>query len=127
MGTRFLATQECNAHAKMKQAVLEAGDTSTVVFGRRTGISRCLKNAYTNRHTEMEASGADFDQLRDYERSGDDLGGWRRVPAAVMNGNITHGSAPCGAIAGIVNEIIPAREVIERMVEGHRAVIAKFI
>ena len=127
MGTRFLATQECNAHIKMKQAILEAGDTSTVVFGRRTGISRCLKNAYTNRHTEMEGSGANFDELRDYERSGDDLGGWRRVPAAVMNGNITHGSAPCGAIAGIVNEIIPAREVIQRMVEGYQAVIAKLL
>ena len=108
----------------MKQAVLEASDTSTVVFGRRTGISRCLKNAYTDRHMEMEASGANFDHLRDYERSGDALGGWRRVPAAVMNGNITHGSAPCGAVVGIVNEIIPAREVIQRMVEGHQAVIA---
>jgi enoyl-[acyl-carrier protein] reductase II len=124
MGTRFLATQECNAHPNMKQAVLEASDTSTIVFGRRTGISRCLKNAYTNRHMEMEASRASFDELRDYERSGDDLGGWRRVPAAVMNGNITRGSAPCGAIAGIINEIIPAREVIRRMVEAYEAVAA---
>ena len=76
MGTRFLATQECSAHAKTKQAVLEAGDTSTVVFGLCTGISRCLKNVCTNRHKEMEASGANFDQLRDYERSHNDLGGW---------------------------------------------------
>jgi NAD(P)H-dependent flavin oxidoreductase YrpB (nitropropane dioxygenase family) len=42
-----------------------------------------------------------------------------------MRGNITHGSAPCGAIAGIISEIIPAREVIQRMVEGYQSTIAK--
>jgi len=124
MGTRFLATYECNAHPTMKQAVIQAGDTSTIAFGRRTGISRCLKNAYTARHMEMEASGATFDELREYERSGDDLGGWRRIPAALVDGNITHGSAACGAIAGMINEIIPAGEVIRRMVEGYEAVLA---
>jgi len=124
MGTRFLATHECNAHPKMKQAVIEANDASTVVFGRRTGISRCLKNVYTTRHMEMEASGASFDELRDYERSGDDLKGWRRVPAAVMDGNVTYGSAACGAVAGTIDEIIPAGEVIRRMVGGYQAVIA---
>ena len=125
IGTRFLATHECNAHPKMKQAVLEAGDTSTIVFGRRTGILRSLKNTYTSHHMEMEASGATFDELRDYERSGDDLRGWRRVPAAVMNGNTTHSLAPCGAIAGIIDEIIPAREVICRMVDGYQAIITE--
>ena len=125
MGTRFLATYECNAHPTMKQAVIQAGDTSTIAFGRRTGISRCLKNAYTARHMEMEASGATFDELREYERSGDDLGGWRRIPAALVDGNITHGSAGCGAIAGMINEIISAGEVIRRMVEGYEAVLAK--
>ena len=125
MGTRFLATYECTAHPTMKQAVIQAGDTSTIAFGRRTGISRCLKNAYTARHMEMEASGATFDELREYERSGDDLGGWRRIPAALVDGNITHGSAACGAIAGMINEIISAGEVIRRMVEGYEAVLAK--
>ena len=124
MGTRFLATDECPAHPAMKQAVLEAGDTSTIVFGRKVGISRCLKNVYTARHVEMEASGATFDELREYERSGEDLGGWRRMPSAVMGGNIVHGSAACGAIAGIINEVVPAGEVIRRMVEDYEAVVS---
>ncbi len=125
MGTRFLATQECNAHPKMKQAVVQANDTGIVAFGRRTGISRCLKNAYTAHHMEMEAKGASFDEIRDYERSGDDLGGWRRVPAALIDGNIEFGSAPCGCIAGIIDEIIPAGEVIRLMVEEYQVVMAR--
>ena len=125
LGTRFLATQECSAHPNMKQAVLEASNTSTVAFGRRTGISRCLKNAYTTHHMEMEASGATFDEIREYERSGDDLRGWRRVPAALIDGNITHGSAACGAIAGIIDQVLPAGEVIRRMVDDYEAVLAR--
>lgn len=125
MGTRFMATCECNAHQNMKQAVLEADDTSTVAFGRRTGISRCLRNEYTAHHAKMEESGASFEEIRDYERSGDDLGGWRRAPAAIIAGNVAHGSAACGAVAGMIHEIIPAREVIKRMIEGYKAVVAE--
>ena len=125
MGTRFLATYECGAHPNMKQALIEADDTSAVAFGRRTGISRCLKNAYTARHTELEIKGATFEEIRDYERSGDDLGGWRRVPAALINGNIEYGSAACGSIAGNINEILTAEEVIRRMVDGYQSVIKR--
>lgn len=125
VGTRFLATHECNAHDNMKRAVLETSDTSTVVFGRRTGISRCLKNAYTDRHMEMEASGATFEELRDYERSIESTAGWRRVPAALVAGDITNGSAPCGAIAGIIDEVLSANEVVRRIVDGYQPVIAR--
>jgi NAD(P)H-dependent flavin oxidoreductase YrpB (nitropropane dioxygenase family) len=69
MGTRFLATQECNCHPNMKEAVLASTDTSTAVFGRKTSISRCIKNAYTNQHMKLEASGANFEELRDFERA----------------------------------------------------------
>lgn len=125
MGTRFIATYECSAHPNMKKALIEAGDTSAVAFGRRTGISRGLRNAYTNRHMEMEAKGATSEELRDYERSGDDLGGWRRVPAALLNGNIEYGSAACGSIAGNINEILTAEEVIRRMVDGYQSAIKR--
>ena len=125
MGTRFLATYECNAHQNVKQAVLEASDTGTIVFSRRTGISRCLKNAYSTRHMAMEAAGASFDELRDFERSTENTGGWRRVPATLIAGNINHGAAGCGAIAGTINEILPAKEVIRHMVDGYEAIIAR--
>jgi enoyl-[acyl-carrier protein] reductase II len=124
MGTRFLATQECDSHPNMKEAVLAATDTSTVIFGRKTSISRCIKNDYSNHHMKLEASGASFEELRDFERSTENTGGWRRVPAAVFAGNTEHGSAACGAIAGIINDIPTAKEVIDRMVGGYEALVA---
>ena len=125
MGTRFMATQECAAHPNVKQAVLEATDTGTVVFGRRTGISRCLKNAYTARHMELESGGASFDELRDYERSIEATAEWRRVPVALIAGDIIEGSAACGVIAGMINEILPAGEVIRRIVDGNKSVMTR--
>ncbi len=125
MGTRFMATHECKAHPNMKQAVVAASDTSTVVFGRKTAISRCLKNDYTARHMEMEAGGASFDELRDFERLSQAAEGWRRVPLAILAGNVADGSAACGAIAGAIKEILPAKEVIRRIVDGYGTIVPK--
>lgn len=127
MGTRFVATLECRAHARSKEAILKADDTSTVAFARRTGISRCLKNDYTAHHIKMESENASFEALRDYERSGDPLGGWRRMPAAFMDDNLRYGAAACGAIAGLIDDIAPATEVIRRIVNGYEAVVAQLL
>jgi len=45
MGTRFLATLECDAHPNLKQAVLNADDTATIAWGKKlgVGIGRSLK------------------------------------------------------------------------------------
>ncbi|MFC1534755.1 NAD(P)H-dependent flavin oxidoreductase [Thermodesulfobacteriota bacterium] len=123
MGTRFMAADECPAHPRVKQAILEATDTSTVAFGRKTGISRCLKNEYTRKHQEIEASGATFEEIRNYERTCPTLGGWRRFPGAFIAGHIEEGSVAMGSGAGIIKEIIPAGEIVRRIVEDYKAVI----
>ncbi|MDX1999415.1 MAG: nitronate monooxygenase [Thermoanaerobaculia bacterium] len=38
MGTRFIATTECNAHADYKQAILDAGEADIVLTERITGV-----------------------------------------------------------------------------------------
>ena len=122
IGTRFAATNECRAHDALKQAIVDADDTATVAFARRTGISRCLKNDYTSKHLQMEGAGASFEELREYERSGDQLKGWRRMPAAFMDGNLKYGACACGAVAGLIKDIIPVDEVIHRIIKEYDAV-----
>ena len=125
MGTRFLATLECAAHPAIKEAIVTATDTSTVAFARKISLSRCLKNDYTMRHLELEAGGASFEELRDFERTCPSLGGWRRIPGAVMAGNLKDGSVPMGAGAGMISEVIPAGEVIRRIVKEYEEVIKR--
>jgi nitronate monooxygenase len=38
VGTRFIATRECNAHARYKRAILDAGESDIVLTERLTGI-----------------------------------------------------------------------------------------
>jgi NAD(P)H-dependent flavin oxidoreductase YrpB (nitropropane dioxygenase family) len=70
---------------------------------------------------------ASFEAIRDYERSGDNLEGWRRSSAALMGGNLRFGTAPCGAVAGIIREILPAGEVIHRMVKEYDNVVSNLV
>jgi enoyl-[acyl-carrier protein] reductase II len=43
LGTRFIATVECPAHPEHKKAIIEAGDTGTIVTGRGAAPVRRLK------------------------------------------------------------------------------------
>jgi enoyl-[acyl-carrier protein] reductase II len=123
LGTRFLATTECAAHPSAKKAVVDASDTSTVVFARKTGISRCWKNKYTAKHMQMENQGASFEELRDFERSCAALGGWRRVPGALIVGNIEEGSLAMGAVAGLIKKVVSVEEVIRKIVDQYDTVV----
>jgi len=125
MGTRFMASEECPAHPRVKEAVVNADDTSTVVFARKTGISRCFRNDYTTKHMELEAKGASFEELRDFERTCPTLGGWRRVSGALIAGNVEEGSFPMGAGAGMIADVIPCAEIIRRIVQNYKEVIKR--
>jgi len=125
MGTRFLASTECAVHQAVKEAVVEATDTSTVAFARKTGLSRCLRNEYTKKHMELDAGGASFEELREYERTCPSLGEWRRLPGALMAGNLEDGSVPMGAGAWMISEIIPAGEVVLRIAEEYEQVVKR--
>ena len=125
MGTRFMATVECPAHENVKQAILNATDTGTIVFARKTGISRCLKNAYTKKHTELEAKGASFEEIRDFERTCPSLGKWRRVAGGLIAGDVQEGSVGMGAGAGMITEVLSCAELIQRIVENYDGVIKR--
>jgi enoyl-[acyl-carrier protein] reductase II len=118
MGTRIVATTECCAHPSFKQAVVEALDTSTIITGRKIGPTRGIKNAFTARMMEMEAAGADADQLQEFIGLG-------RSPAGQLRGDLEQGELYCGSIAGLVTEIVGAGEVVRRIVAEADAIIAR--
>lgn len=110
VGTRFLCSSECTVHDNYKDAVLKAGDRSSVVTGRPTGHPvRCLHNKLTRRFHEIESQGASVDEIEAL--------GAGRLRAAVVEGDVEWGSVMAGQIAGLVREIRPAREIIESMFE----------
>ncbi|QVL37317.1 enoyl-[acyl-carrier-protein] reductase FabK [Aminirod propionatiphilus] len=106
VGTRFLCSAECRVHEAYKQAVLDAGDRSTVVTGRPTGHPvRVIRNKLARRFEELEASGASVEELEAL--------GSGRLRAAVVDGDAEWGSLMAGQICGLVRSVEPAEAIIE--------------
>ncbi|KAF0196387.1 MAG: enoyl-acyl carrier protein reductase II [Bacillota bacterium] len=110
LGTRFICAIECEAHKAYKDAVVGAGDRDAIVCGLSTGHPvRSLKNQLTREYLQLEKQGASEEEL---ERLG--VG---RLRLAFEQGDVRNGSLMAGQSAGLVKEIIPAREIIISMVK----------
>ena len=118
VGTCLLASKECPIHEAYKQAVLKAGDNSTVVTGRITGTPvRIIKNAMSREYVKQEKAGADKMELEKFT-----LGSLRR---AVFEGDVKTGSLMAGQVVGQINEIRTIEEIFEDMYNGCEAVVKK--
>ncbi|MBI2868075.1 MAG: nitronate monooxygenase, partial [Chloroflexi bacterium] len=116
MGTRFIATTECVAHRNFKQAIIEAVDTGTTVVGRRNFHVRLLKGKVADKLKSMEGKGASDTALQSYL-------GTDRARLALLEGDLEKGQPTCGAGAGRISEILPAAEVVQRIVKQVEEVI----
>ncbi|MDY2846972.1 MAG: nitronate monooxygenase, partial [Oscillospiraceae bacterium] len=109
VGTRFLASDECQINPVYKQLVIDAKDTDNVVTGRTTGHPcRNLKTKFS----KMLASGEKDGTLTPEKFEEITLGSLRK---AVQDGNTDEGSFLCGLIAGMVNEVKPCSDIINEM------------
>lgn len=113
LGTRFVALDENIAHDNYKRAILAAKDTDTIVTCRGLVPTRSLKTPFSVRLLELERSGKKRDEIMAYL-------GYRRNRIAQIEGDLSKGEAYCGASAGIIRQILSAKDVIEQLVDGYR-------
>lgn len=111
IGTRFLASEECQIHQTYKELVIKAKDTDSVVTGRYTGHPcRNVKTKFSKKLANGEKDGSltpeQFEEIT--------LGSLRK---AVQDGNLDEGSFLCGAIAGMINEIKPCDAIVKELME----------
>ena len=118
MGSRFLLTTECPVHEKTKEMIINATDTDCVVtgFSRNMGV-RCLKNAFTQKYLEAETGGATNAQLMELGTGPARLG--------MKEGDIENGSIMVGESLNVLNEVLPCKEVIEKIISDAKATLAK--
>jgi enoyl-[acyl-carrier protein] reductase II len=119
LGTRFLASEECQIHPTFKELVVGAKDTDSVVTGRYTGHPcRNIKTKFSRKLAAGEKDGSltpdEFETLT--------LGSLRK---AVQDGNLDEGSFLCGAIAGMVNDIKPCKEIVEEIMSQAEKLLSK--
>ncbi len=111
IGTRFLASEECQIHPTFKELVVKAKDTDSVVTGRYTGHPcRNIKTKFA----KMLANGEKDGSLTPEQFEEVTLGSFRK---AVQDGNLEEGSFLCGAIAGMINDIKPCDAIVKELME----------
>jgi enoyl-[acyl-carrier protein] reductase II len=118
LGTRFIAVDENSAHLNYKQAIVDARDTDTVITTRSIVPTRSLKTKFTNTILELERSGAAAGDIRAFI-------GFRSNRTAQIEGNLNGGEAYCGASAGLIKDILPARDVVRQLVDGYEQVVKR--
>ena len=118
MGTRFVATHECIAHPRYKEAIIKALDTSTAVVEASRSPVRVLKAEGLNKLLRQRGSEGTPVQWEDVLSA-------ERVRAAYLEGDLSEGIAYCGASAGLVTEMVSAAELVSRMVQEADALMAK--
>jgi enoyl-[acyl-carrier protein] reductase II len=109
LGTRFIATPEASVHENYKRAVINADvDGSTLVARGRLPI-RQLKNAFSEKFLAAERAGASPAEL-------DAIFAASSLKQAALEGDVEWGKVEAGQSAGLVDEILPAAEVVRRLV-----------
>ena len=112
MGTRLLASADSPVHANLKQAVVHADETSTVMLpldGKRMmRVIRTLAAEKIHGSTSLEAGGAAL----------------QRVQRLYFDGDMDASVANTGQVAGRIEDIRPAAEIITQMWSECRQVLA---
>ena len=108
MGSRFLLAEECHAHPNMKEAIIKATDTDSVVTGLLSGHGgvRSLKNDFTTRYLAAETDGVTTPEERTKMSQGTNK-------LAAIDGDVVNGAVQVGQGLNRLNKIEPARVIVQ--------------
>ena len=109
LGTRFIASPEASVHENYKRAVLAAEVHETTLVGRGGLPIRQLKNAFSAKYEAAERAGAAKEELDLIYKASS-------VKQAALDGDVEWGKVEAGQSAGLVDEILPAAEIMRRLV-----------
>jgi len=118
LGTRFLLTPESNLHPAYKARALAAGISDTTLVGRGKLPVRALKNAFTHAFEAAERAGMPADELAA-------LGASRTLKMAALDGDVDQGKVEIGQSAGLIDDMLPAAEVVARLVTEFEAAVER--
>lgn len=110
MGTRFVATVECQAHHQYKQALVQSSGEDTIVMERSFGrVTRVLKSPFVEQILIQEGRtpGSVEDLLP--------MISGRMNALAALAGRVDEGWVNCGQSVGLIHDLPSAAEVVQNV------------
>ena len=107
LGTRFLASKECQIHENYKQAIVDATDEDIIVVARFTGHPvRVIKNELAEKILKLEEKNPFPEEVKAERFAG----------SKIAAGNIDDAPLLCGLCAAGISEIKTCEEIVQEIV-----------
>ncbi len=115
VGSRFVTSIESSAHEKFKQYIIASEEGDTMLTLKELTPVRLLKNEFYTQLQSAYQDGADKEKLTEILGRG-------RAKKGMFEGDLIEGELEIGQIAGLIEKIMPAGEIVqEMMTEFHQA------
>ena len=109
IGSRFVASKESSAHQAFKTEVLKAKDGATQLTLKELTPVRLLKNKFYQDVVRLYQSHPTQEDLKK-------LLGRARAKKGMFEGDLEEGELEIGQIAGLIDDILPVKEIIEQII-----------
>lgn len=119
IGSRFVASNESSAHQKFKETVVQTGDGGTKLTLKELTPVRLIKNDFFNRVEAAYQKDASIDELKE-------LLGRGRAKKGMFEGDLVEGELEIGQIASVIDDIKPAKEILEDILMEYRQALSEF-
>lgn len=109
IGSRFVASVEASSHINFKNEVIKAGEGDTQLTLKELAPVRLLKNKFFNDVQALYQKGPSIEELKA-------LLGRARAKKGMFEGDLEEGELEIGQVAGLIDKIIPASEIVNEII-----------
>lgn len=109
VGSRFAASLESSSHDNFKRSIIELPEGGTQLTLKELAPVRLIKNKFYQDIQKLYEKCPSKEELAD-------LLGRARSKRGMFEGDLDEGELEIGQISGLINEILPAKEIIENMI-----------
>jgi enoyl-[acyl-carrier protein] reductase II len=108
MGSRFVASEEASSHINFKDKVIHSQEGDTQLTMKQLTPVRMMKNEFFKVVQQAEQRGATVEELAA-------LLGRARAKKGMFEGDLEHGELEIGQVSSLLNNILPASEIVKNV------------
>ena len=109
IGSRFAATEESSAHQNFKNTIVGVKDGDTQLTLKELAPVRLVKNKFYQEIQELYHRNPTIEEIKE-------LLGRARAKKGMFEGDLENGELEIGQIAGLIHQIIPAKDVLNEII-----------
>lgn len=113
VGTRFVASEEASSHINFKHKVIDIKEGATQLTLKELAPVRMVKNKFFDDIQALYQKAPSREELQE-------LLGRARAKKGMFEGDLDEGELEIGQISGLINDILPAKIIVEQMIEEYQ-------